>query len=342
MKTPPILPQEQDRTWNIVVFVIQLLCFLPLFYYTRYDHLPAPGWSIAFLAVAAALISVHDKITNVQRALWMVLIAFLLAIELRAIAKDRWDTDQKQGAERREEQGRFQQALEKEDADNRAVLKTERDNLESLLTEQHTELDTTLGVFSRGQAIERRSFAGVVAKEQELFDHEEKLAKALNGNLLPANEPTPKTGCGETPQGAALLILGDERQGIGAVVTTFPHTIVESVVLGKKIPSISLDRDSAGTLVVLMDIRSADGRIIARLNREGFVVNRNNYLELKSDTSSLHIEDEYGDEVLDVRYLNRSTIRVRGKGVGLPQMFRNICSSAGPGNVDYVLENVHP
>ncbi len=55
------------------------------------------------------------------------------------------------------------------------------------------------------------------------------------------------------------------------------------------------------------------------MDKEGFVVNRNNFLEVKRNKSSLKIIDEYGNEVLKVRYLNPSAISVSGPHIGLPK-----------------------
>lgn len=61
---------------------------------------------------------------------------------------------------------------------------------------------------------------------------------------------------------------------------------------------------------MLLDIRDSDRKIIARLNEDGFVVNRNKLLQLKRDKSHLKVIDEYGDSVLDVDYMNSKTIRI--------------------------------
>jgi hypothetical protein len=62
-----------------------------------------------------------------------------------------------------------------------------------------------------------------------------------------------------------------------------------------------------------VDIRSSDGKIIARLDGNGFVVNEHNSLAMKRvDLSSLIVEDEYGREVLNARYLNPHAFRLTG------------------------------
>ncbi len=56
-------------------------------------------------------------------------------------------------------------------------------------------------------------------------------------------------------------MLGDDTQHNAALVTRFPHTVLEFVHDKVKIPMLSLDRSPSGTLTVLLDIRSGDGKI---------------------------------------------------------------------------------
>lgn len=133
-------------------------------------------------------------------------------------------------------------------------------------------------------------------------------------------------------------MLGDESQHNAALITTFPHTVIEVEHDKVKTPVLSLARSQSGVITVLLDMRSKDGRIIARMDKDGFVVNRNNFLEMKKDKSSLKIIDEYGSEVLKVRYLNPSAISVSGSHIGLPQGMTYFCSS-GAGEADIVFSN---
>jgi len=46
-----------------------------------------------------------------------------------------------------------------------------------------------------------------------------------------------------------------------------------------------------------MDVKGEDGRLIARLNGNGFVINRNNYLEMqRPDRTRLIVYDQNGNE----------------------------------------------
>jgi hypothetical protein len=82
--------------------------------------LPAPGWAVAILAGVAAAMSVHGKMRPWQKVFWMILIGVLLVIELRAISKDRADSDAKALADRKAQDDAFKiiQDAQKADFDN--------------------------------------------------------------------------------------------------------------------------------------------------------------------------------------------------------------------------------
>jgi hypothetical protein len=52
--------------------------------------IPPPGVSVAVMGVAAALVSLRAKATGTERAVWMLLIASFLVIEVGAIKKERF------------------------------------------------------------------------------------------------------------------------------------------------------------------------------------------------------------------------------------------------------------
>jgi hypothetical protein len=61
---------------------------------------------------------------------------------------------------------------------------------------------------------------------------------------------------------------------------------------------------------VVLDLRSLNGKIIARMKDGKFVLNRNNFLQVTRQKSYLKVTDEYGDEVLSINYINPTTISV--------------------------------
>ena len=182
--------------------------------------------------------------------------------------------------------------------------------------------------FDKAQQKETREFGALLKKEDDLFTHEQQLSEALTGKLVPASDPMPENQCSPLEKDQVMMFLGDKS---AHAVTTFPHTILR--IAGKDV--VSIDRSLTGALTILLEIRGEDSRIIARLNKGGFVINRNNELQItRPDKSSLIIEDQYGVEVLNVRYLNRQAFRLTaflhylGKPVQVPYPGLTIgCSS---------------
>ena len=127
----------------------------------------------------------------------------------------------------------------------------------------------------------------------------------LHGVLVPADDPMPQNACGTIPSNAVVVFLGD----VASVVQSFPHTVLSV----HRQSVLTLERTDDGGIAVVVDIRSSDGKIVARLNRDGFLVNEHNSLEMKRiDKSSLVVEDEYGKEVLNARHLNKHAFRLTG------------------------------
>ena len=128
----------------------------------------------------------------------------------------------------------------------------------------------------------------------------------LHGLLVPAHDSNPPNSCDLS--GDELGIYLENNFSVKA--DRFPLTVIR--VAGK--PTIVLDRDLAGQIVLSVDVRSTDGKIIARLNRNEFTVNQNNYLFMKRyDPSSLSVTDQDGNEALYARYLNRKAFVLRGR-----------------------------
>jgi hypothetical protein len=137
-------------------------------------------------------------------------------------------------------------------------------------------------------------------------------------------EATPENQCGAAPPQGAVVVIGNVQRHNPSMVYKFPHTVISSRARGSV---LTVDRTTRGSLAVILEIRSTDGKIIARMERNGFVLNCNNYLEVKKDKSSLIIIDEYGLEVLNVRYLNPQAIAVTGRGIEFPGT--SVCLAAG-------------
>ena len=210
MKAPKflhVLPaKEEGRSWNVLIFSLQLLLFAPAVLWIRYARLPAPGWSIAVLAIAAALISIHDKVTGPQKAIWLLLTAFFLVDELRAIAKDRWASAEQQRLSRQEEQKKFLNLLRQEKQDKFSVITNQENAFSTLAKQQQESFRTTLIEFLKTEVVDRAGFQSVLSKQQKLYQHEEELAASQSGVLIPGSSSTPMNNCA-MPSGESVLLI---------------------------------------------------------------------------------------------------------------------------------------
>jgi hypothetical protein len=291
------------RQGQAVFTSLQILCALLALY--LWLHTPAPGYSVGCLAVVAVLMSLHADMHPAHKALWILVAGVLLIIEFRAINKDRKDNQEQQACIRAQEAQSFE-----------SILDQEKRNLAAISTQQEDSFRATVSMLIAAQRQDRSQFQTLLATQQALFDHEQALVESLSGKLVPASDPTPNTACGDMGSDDVLILLGDTN---AAMTNNFPHAIMQ--VHGRDV--ISVDKDLGGTVVINMEIRGVDNKIIARLDRSGFVVNRNSELQvLRPDRSTLTVEDEYGTRVLYARFMNPRVIALRGimraQGLGIP------------------------
>jgi hypothetical protein len=173
-------------------------------------------------------------------------------------------------------------------------------------------------------------------------------AESLSGKLVPGHDPTPDNICGKGSNDSVLVFLGKEESHNAVLVSQFPHTVLAIGLPGiNPTPVLRLERSTNGELIVDLDIRSHDGKIITRLDKDGFVVNGNNVLKMNKDPRGhyLVVIDQYGKEALNIKYINRGAISVRGVldfpdrppvNIGLSNM-RYFCAS-GAGNTDIAIQ----
>ena len=89
-----------------IFLTLQIVVALGLFFF--WVHVPPPGWAVALLAFAAAVMSVHPNMTDRQKFCWILLLGGLLVVELRAISKDRADAETKALKDRKQQDLEFQ------------------------------------------------------------------------------------------------------------------------------------------------------------------------------------------------------------------------------------------
>lgn len=144
-----------------------------------------------------------------------------------------------------------------------------------------------------------------------------------SGLLSPADEPTPENACsGFMPAASTLVLLGNSA----SFATRSPSTVIE---IGNE-RMLVMER-IGGRIAISAKLFSSDGRIVAQLERNQFYINPNNFFrkEISSDGHSLVVFDQVGVEVLNVKFVNPTTVVFRGV-IRHPSRNLEISSVRGP------------
>jgi hypothetical protein len=126
--------------WNSMFLAIELLCLLLIAWWVPYSHLPLPGWAVAVMAVAAAVMSVQNDLKPWQKALWILVLAGFLVTELRAISKDRTEGDARALSDREAQDTAFQGVRKEQDGD----LKVTVQHLSDVYNLSQTQFEATM------------------------------------------------------------------------------------------------------------------------------------------------------------------------------------------------------
>ncbi len=142
---------------------------------------------------------------------------------------------------------------------------------------------------------------------------EGKILKEYEGFLLPANEPDPPSFCSEDNGPSYMRISKDALKiFIGrneAFSSRFPYVVLRA----RHKDRIIVDRDDTGRIALTVDILDKEGKVIVTFEKGHFTVIQTNILDMKrSDRSTLIVRDHYKNEVLNVRYLNKRSVRFSG------------------------------
>jgi hypothetical protein len=244
---------------------------------------PAPGKAVTVMGIAAALMALRGELRPLEKAAWTILLVAFLVLEFEAIDADR----------------------AKHDEEQRQGLADARAKFAAILRNQQAGFAETLKELVGSQREERNHFASVIGQGTKLFAHQQELAEGLTETLTAASDEMPTTICTKDMDKDDLLIL----VGTNAYVThRFPHTILE---IGNN-RVLAIDRTADKKIDIIADIRGPDGKLMARLGGGKIVVNRNNILAVRKEPNSIVIEDQYGREVLNARYLNQRSFRIDG------------------------------
>jgi hypothetical protein len=125
------------------------------------------------------------------------------------------------------------------------------------------------------------------------------------GFLLPASDPSPLNHCpDQMPNNALTVYLGNSV----AYASRFPYPVIK--LGGEEV--LSINRSPSG-LSITATIRSKDGRIVAGIRDNKFIINPNNYwYKERPDKHTLAVHDQTGQRALYVRFLNKSAIKILG------------------------------
>lgn len=159
--------------------------------------------------------------------------------------------------------------------------------------------------------------------------------ESFEDGLYPANDPDPQLACNKTyplQDKTVALYLGNSR--ISVPEAMFPWPVLKAQDLRYRKPIITLEKDKIGRIAIDLDVRSKDGRLIARIERNHFVLNANNLMvKHRPDRSTLIVIDQDGNEVLNLRYLNPHSIHLLGQfyvyGQNEPVVFTEEWQSLG-------------
>jgi hypothetical protein len=116
--------------------------------------------------------------------------------------------------------------------------------------------------------------------------------------LVPASDPQPKTSC-PVVDGALQILLGNS-------------TVYATISVDRK-PQLVLDRDDQGRVAVTGNIFDENDDAIAEIDRNHFTVDSDVFKLARPDRSTLSVTiKKHKEEVLSIRFVNSSTIRIKG------------------------------
>lgn len=145
----------------------------------------------------------------------------------------------------------------------------------------------------------------------------------LHGLLIPANEFSPPNSCVDGPRAGVSIYVGN-----WIVFTKDTNAVIKAQ--GQDILTIT---KSEGGIWVSARVLSVENQVIAQITNNDFYVNPSNYFCLtRPNWHTLIVEDPKGNRVLDVYFINPSTIRVIGTFYtpnGSPIIFREKQSIVG-------------
>jgi hypothetical protein len=139
-----------------------------------------------------------------------------------------------------------------------------------------------------------------------------KSLSSYEGVLYPANEPNP-LDCLVNDKDELAVFMEDK---FGVTASRLPLTVFH--LIGDSHPIMKINRSSDGSIAIDLDIRSDDQKVVVQILKNHYHVNHNNVLMMSRqndahDLSSLSVTDQYGNEVLNIHYLNVHAFSVKAR-----------------------------
>lgn len=132
--------------------------------------------------------------------------------------------------------------------------------------------------------------------------------------LIPDNAPTPENACDRHEvrgQADFIILLGDSAVKVGS----FPHTVF---TLHNE-PLLVIDKDGDGSLMLkVLRIYNEQDKRVVQVTNEGHgnkpFIARDPYIRTeRNDPHSLAVYDERDTRILQLRFLNPSTLSIQGR-----------------------------
>jgi hypothetical protein len=256
------------------------------------------------LAVEATLMPLFwDKVgVGVKMALVAALVLLFL-VEYRAIDKEHAESAESQREELKKIGEGFQTVLDRQQSNFSTLIQTSQANFRALVEDEQKHFEKMMSANLRSQKEERDNFAKLLNKGEELLSKQEEFYEFSTGQLIPDNEPIPAI-CDPLSEREFLIAMGNS----GYAIRTFPINIL--IVGGKSI--IRADRSKSGALLLSINLETRDGRIIARINQNSSTINPTSGLLVSRTKSTLLLEDQFGHELINAKYLNARAFSITG------------------------------
>jgi hypothetical protein len=154
------------------------------------------------LAVAAAIMSARaENLKGIAMGVWILLLFGFLAVEYRAIDKDKVDAQKiltdSFAKITEQENANLKTTLDQSNANLKQILIDEHSSFATLLGDQQKHFATTLNQIVANDQNENRRFAELIAEQQQLFTQQQEFGEFLTGHLVPGDAQTPANICSD-------------------------------------------------------------------------------------------------------------------------------------------------